>query len=202
MYTLLTISGLVAGASAQSTAPLEVVNSAITAVNDLGKQVVLGKYKVAMDRMYPQWKERLSSRAGGEAVLAKQFENMTAEMTKQGTSMVSFKSYGFPKVYEVYPGKKVETVDGKQVETLINTKWLLLIPTETRYRLMKDREQLVIESKGFQVAVADKDKLVWSFIDGSGLTVQDLRSMFISLPKDMELPEIKRRSVPSEELNK
>ena len=202
MYTLLTISGLVAGASAQSTAPLEVVNSAITAVNDLGKQVVLGKYKVAMDRMYPQWKERLSSRAGGEAVLAKQFENMTAEMTKQGTSMVSFKSYGFPKVYEVYPGKKVETVDGKQVETLINTKWLLLIPTETRYRLMKDREQLVIESKGVQVAVADKDKLVWSFIDGSGLTVQDLRSMFISLPKDMELPEIKRRSVPSEELNK
>lgn len=202
MNTLLTISGLVAGASAQSTAPLEVVNSAITAVNDLGKQVVLGKYKVAMDRMYPQWKERLSSRAGGEAVLAKQFENMTAEMTKQGTSLVSFKSYGFPKVYEVYPGKKVETVDGKQVETLINTKWLLLIPTETRYRLMKDREQLVIESKGFQVAVADKDKLVWSFIDGSGLTVQDLRSMFISLPKDMELPEIKRQSVPSEELNK
>ena len=202
MYTLLTLSGLVAGASAQSTAPLEVVNSAITAVNDLGKQVVLGQYKVAMDRMYPQWKERLSSRAGGEAVLAKQFENMTAEMTKQGTSMVSFKSYGFPKVYEVYPGKKVETVDGKQVETLINTKWLLLIPTETRYRLMKDREQLVIESKGFQVAVADKDKLVWSFIDGSGLTVQDLRSMFISLPKDMELPEIKRRSVPTEELNK
>jgi hypothetical protein len=29
-----------------------------------------------------------------------------------------------------------------------------------------------------------------------------LRSMFISLPKDMILPEIKRREVPRDELNK
>jgi hypothetical protein len=77
---------------------------------------------------------------------------------------------------------------------------MLLIPTEVRYRVMQKQEIIIIESKGFQVAIADKDKLQWTFIDGAGLTVQDLRSLFISLPKDMELPQIQRRTVPKEEL--
>ncbi len=184
---------------AQVAAPLEVVNSAITAVNDLGKEVVLGKYKTALDRMYPPWKSRLARRLGGEEKMTEQFEQLKAEMLKQGTSMVAFKSYGFPKVFECYPGKKVEIVDGKEVEVLISTKWLILIPTETRYRIMKGTEFLVIESKGFQVAISDKDKIEWSFIDGAGLVVQDLRSLFISLPQDMVLPETVRREVPKSE---
>lgn len=190
------------GARAQTTAPLEVVNSAITAANDMGRQVVLGKLKVSLERMYPQWKDRLSKSLGGEEALEKQFDQAMAEMMKQGTSTVSFKTYGFPKVYEVFPGKKVEVIDGKEVETLINTKWLLLIPTEVRYRVMQQQQVHVIESKGFQVAIADKDKLQWTFIDGAGVTVSNLRSLFISLPQDMQLPEIQRREVPKEELIK
>jgi hypothetical protein len=194
--------GLVTGLQAQTTAPIEVVNSAIAAVNDLGKQVVLGKMKTSMERMYPQWRQRLSERAGGDAALEKTFDEMMAAMMKQGTTMISFKTFGFPTVYDVYPGKKVEIIDGKSVETLINTKWMLLIPTEIRYRVMNGATPLIIESKGYQIAISDKDKVNWTFIDGSGLKVQDLRSMFISLPKDMILPEIKRREVPRDELNK
>lgn len=194
--------GLVTGLQAQTTAPIEVVNSAIAAVNDLGKQVVLGKMKTSMERMYPQWRQRLSERAGGDAALEKTFDEMMAEMMKQGTTMISFKTFGFPTVYDVYPGKKVEIIDGKSVETLINTKWMLLIPTEIRYLVMNGATPLIIESKGYQIAISDKDKVNWTFIDGSGLKVQDLRSMFISLPKDMILPEIKRREVPRDELNK
>jgi hypothetical protein len=203
IFTLfLTMFGLVTGLHAQTTAPIEVVNSAIAAVNDLGKQVVLGKMKTSMERMYPQWRQRLSERAGGDAALEKTFDEMMAEMMKQGTTMISFKTFGFPTVYDVYPGKKVEIIDGKSVETLINTKWMLLIPTEIRYRVMNGATPLIIESKGYQIAISDKDKVNWTFIDGSGLKVQDLRSMFISLPKDMILPEIKRREVPRDELNK
>jgi len=190
------------GASAQVAAPLEVVNSAISSVNELGRQVVLGKLKTSLEQMYPQWKDRLSRRMGGDAALEKQFDDALAEMMKQGTSMVSFKTYGFPRVYEVFPGKKLEIVDGKEVEILTNTKWMLLIPTEVRYRVMQKQEVIIIESKGYQVAIADKDKLNWTFIDGAGLTVQDLRSLFISLPMDMELPQIQRRTVPREELLK
>lgn len=202
LCVFLTFLGLMSGLVAQTTAPLEVVNSAIAAVNDLGRQVVLGKMKTSLDRMYPQWKDRMSRKLGGEPALEKQFDEAVAEMVRQGTSMISFRTHGFPKVYEVFPGKKVEMVDGKQVETLINTKWLLLIPTEVRYRVMQKQEAMVIESKGFQVAIADKEKLQWTFIDGSGLTVQDMRSLFISLPADMELPAIQRRAVPKEELLK
>jgi len=198
---VVTMLGLVTGLQAQTTAPIEVVNSAIAAVNDLGKQVVLGKMKTSMERMYPQWRQRLSERAGGDAALEKTFDEMMAEMMKQGTT-ISFKTFGFPTVYDVYPGKKVEIIDGKSVETLINTKWMLLIPTEIRYRVMNGATPLIIESKGYQIAISDKDKVNWTFIDGSGLKVQDLRSMFISLPKDMILPEIKRREVPRDELNK
>ena len=199
---VVTMLGLVTGLQAQTTAPIEVVNSAIAAVNDLGKQVVLGKMKTSMERMYPQWRQRLSERAGGDAALEKTFDEMMAAMMKQGTTMISFKTFGFPTVYDVYPGKKVEIIDGKSVETLINTKWMLLIPTEIRYRVMNGATPLIIESKGYQIAISDKDKVNWTFIDGSGLKVQDLRSMFISLPKDMILPEIKRREVPRDELNK
>lgn len=193
---------LTLGLRAQTTAPLEVVNSAITAANDMGRQIVLGKLQVTLDRMYPQWKDRLSKRMGGDQALKKQVDEALAEMMKQGTSIVSFKTHGFPKVYEVYPGKKVEVIDGKEVETMINTKWMLLIPTEVRYRVMQQQDVYVIESKGFQVAIADKDKLQWTFIDGAGVTVQDLRSLFISLPQDMVLPEIQRRTVPKDELIK
>jgi hypothetical protein len=197
---VLSLIFLMFGVHAQTTAPLEVVNSAIAAVNDLGRQVVLGKMKISLERMYPQWKDRLSRKLGSEQALEKQFEEAVAGMVRQGTSMISFKTHGFPKVYEVFPGKKVELVDGKEVETLVNTKWLLLIPTEVRYRVIQKQESMVIESKGFQVAIADKDKLQWTFIDGAGLTVQDMRSLFISLPADMELPVIQRRAVPKEEL--
>jgi hypothetical protein len=198
----MTMVVLTLGLRAQTTAPLEVVNSAITAANDMGRQIVLGKLQVTLDRMYPQWKDRLSKRMGGDQALEKQVDEALAEMMKQGTSIVSFKTHGFPKVYEVYPGKKVEVIDGKEVETMINTKWMLLIPTEVRYRVMQQQDVYVIESKGFQVAIADKDKLQWTFIDGAGVTVQDLRSLFISLPQDMVLPEIQRRTVPKDELIK
>jgi hypothetical protein len=199
LCVIFTFLGLMYGAHSQTTAPLEVVNSAIAAVNDLGRQAVLGKMKTSLDRMYPQWKERLSRKLGSEQALEKQFDEAVAEMVRQGTSMISFKTYGYPKVYEVFPGKKVELVDGKQVETLVNTKWLLLVPTEVRYRVIQKQESMVIESKGFQVAIADKDKPQWTFIDGAGLTVQDMRSLFISLPADMELPAIQRRAIPKEE---
>ena len=201
-FLVVTMLGLATGLQAQTTAPIEVVNSAIAAVNDLGKQVVLGKMKTSMERMYPQWRQRLSERAGGDAALEKTFDEMMAEMMKQGTTMISFKTFGFPTVYDVYPGKKVEMVDGKSVETLINTKWMLLIPTEIRYRVMNGASPLIIESKGYQISISEKDKINWTFIDGAGLKVQDMRSMFISLPKDMILPEIKRREVPRDELNK
>lgn len=176
-------------------APPEVVASAIAAVRQLGEQVVLGHYEVAVDRMYPQWKEKAARQAGGAEKLRGQLDAAKAQMLKQGVSMISFKPDGDPGVHEVWPGKKVETVGGQQVETLIYTKWMILIPTVTQFRILKDGQFHVIESRGFQVAISDKGKNDWTFIDGSGLKVSELRSLFLTLPDDIQLPKIERRLV-------
>jgi hypothetical protein len=182
-------------AGAASSAPADVVASAVAAVAKLGDEVVLGRFQVAVDRMNPTWKERTAKRVGGMEVLEKQLAGVARQMVQQGISMISFKPQGLPKSFEVGPGKKVEKVDGVEVESLIFNKWLVLVPTVTQFRIMREGEvkPLFIESVGFQVAISDKAKNDWTFIDGSSLSVNDLRSLFATLPQDMELPPLEKR---------
>lgn len=178
-------------------APRETIASAVRAVSDLGKEVVLGRYQVAVDRMYPQWKERTAKRMGGMEKLQEQLDGVAREMLRQGISITDFAPKGDPRAYEVFPGKKVQVVDGKEVESLRYTKWLVLVPTVTRFRthLPGDPIAVIIESTGFQVAIADKGTEDWTFIDGSGVTVNDLRSLFINLPQDLELPPLEKKQI-------
>lgn len=176
-------------------APPEVVASAVTAVSKLGEEVVLGRFQVAVERMNPLWKERTAKQLGGMDELNKRLDGVARQMVQQGISMISCKPQGQPRSFEVAPGKKVEKVNGEQVESLIFNKWLVLVPTTTKIRILREGEPkpLVIDSIGFQVAIADKDKLDWTFIDGSGLSVNDLRSLFGTLPKDLILPPLEKK---------
>jgi hypothetical protein len=181
------------GASS-SMAPMDVVNSAVAAVASLGDSVVLGRYQVAVERMNPLWKERTAQRMGGMQDLEKQLASVAQQMVQQGITISSFKPLGQPQSFEVGPGKKIEKIDGQEVESLVFSKWLILIPTSTKIRVMREGQKTVaIESIGFQVAISDKDKLDWTFIDGSGLTVNDLRSLFGTLPPDIKFPPIEKR---------
>lgn len=184
-----------AGTAETSIAPPEVEAAAVAAVNQLGDEVVRGRYQVAVERMNPLWKERTAARVGGMEALEKQLSGVAQQMVQQGISMISFSSQGAPRSFEVWPGKKVEKVDGVDQEVLIYTKWLVLVPTVTKFRVIRpgDPKPLVIESTGFQVAVSDKGKNDWTFIDGSGLSVNDLRRLYINLPQDLELPPLGKR---------
>ena len=175
----------------------EVVASAVQAVSDLGQQVVLGRYQVAMERMFPQWKERTAKRLGGMEKLEKQLDSVADQMLKQGISITDFIPRGQPRGFEVIHGKKVAMVDGQQVEQLIYTKWLVLVPTVTRFRvfLQDDPKPVTIESTGFQIAISDKGLNDWTFIDGAAATVNELRSLFINLPQDLELPPLEKRQI-------
>jgi len=180
-----------------TTAPPAVVASAVAAVQKLGEEVVLGRYEVAIQRMNPQWKQRAAARLGGMEELEKQFDGVARQMMQRGISMISFRPQGEPRSFEVWPGKKVETVDGQEVESLIFTKWMVLVPTVTRFRIMPENQRpVIVESIGFQVAISDKGAEDWTFIDGSGVTVNELRRLFITLPADLELPPITEREVP------
>ena len=177
--------------------PPEVVASAVAAVAKLGDEVVLGRYQAAVDRMNPMWKDRAAKRMGGMAALEKQLDGVAAQMVQQGISMISFKPQGQPRPYEVSPGKKVVREQGADVEKLVYTKWLVLVPTVTKFRMIREGipKPLVIESISYQVAISDKGKNDWTFIDGSGLKPADLRGIFITLPQDLELPPVEKREV-------
>ncbi len=179
--------------SPATAAPPEVVASAVSAVASLGDEVVLGRYKSAIERMYPQWKERAANRMGGMEELEKQLNGVAQQMVQQGISMISCQPQGQPRSYQVGPGKKVNAANGE--ESLVFSKWLVLVPTLTKFRITRPGEPtpIIIESNGFQVALSEKAKLAWTFIDGSSLTVPDLRSLFVNLPQDLEFPPTGKR---------
>ncbi len=175
-------------------APPDVLASAVAAVESLGNEVELGRYQVAVERMNPLWKERTAKRLGGMDRLEKELAGVAQQMVQNGISMISFKPEGKPRSYEVGAGKKVEKVNGEEVESLVFSQWMVLIPTVTKFRITRPKEKtLIIESIGFQVAISDKGKNNWSFIDGSGLSVNELRGLFFNLPQDMQLPPIEKR---------
>lgn len=180
--------------------PPEVEVSAVAAVGKLGEEVVMGRYQVALERMNPLWKERAAKRMGGMEALEKQLSGVPAQMVQQGISMVSFKPQGQPRTYQVSPGRKVVKVNGVDVEKFVHTKWMVLVPTATRFRIMRSDpggppKVMTIESTGYQVAISDKGKNDWTFIDGAGLRVSDLRGLFITLPQDMELPPVGKKEI-------
>jgi hypothetical protein len=177
--------------------PEEIIKSAVTAVDSLGKEVVLGKYQSAIDRMYPQWKERTAKKMGGMEKLEKQLEDVSKQMLKRGISITDFKPQGKPTAFDVYPGKAVQIIDGKETEVMRYTKWLVIVPTVTRVRMLIDGDPIPLnyESTGFQVAISDKGSNEWYFIDGSAVTVSELRSLFITLPEKMDLPALDKKQI-------
>ncbi len=177
--------------------PPDVLAAAVAAVGKLGDEVVLGHYQVAVDRMNPLWKERTAQRMGGKEVMEKQLAGVAAQMVQQGISMISCKPAGNPIPYEVAPGRKVVKENGADVEKLVYTKWLVLVPTITQFRIFPPgaARAIVINSTSFQAAVCDKGKNDWTFIDGANLNAGDLRGIFSTLPKDMKLPPVKKQEV-------
>lgn len=181
--------------------PAGVATSAVVAVKKLGEQVVLGNRLYAVERMYPRWKERMAKRVGGmeafDRKLKEQIKEVEAQMRQHGMSVIAFNPVGTPRVHGVWQGKQTKVVDGRAVEVLVKTKWMVLIPTVTKLRIFDQQlsKHRIIESQGFQVAVADKGKNDWYFMDGAGLSVADLRSLFPDLPGNLELPKLERREV-------
>src|SRR5690606_32995665 len=132
-----------------------------------------------------KWKELVAVRAGGMEKLQEQLDSVPKLMTQNGVSMISFKPAGPPRSFEVGNGKKVDPNTGREVFDY--QQWLVLVPTVNQVRMFIDGEKRprVIESTGFQVAIADKNQLEWTFIDGAGLDLNDLRTLFINLPADL-----------------
>lgn len=146
------------------------LKKAAHATKVLGDQVVQANFSYTIQRMYPRWKARAAKRHGGEAKLAEALAKVPDEMKKNGITILSFKV-------------------GEPVSSFLvpeYSEWLVFVPTTTVY-LITDPETgkpRRLESKSYQVAVSKEGKDDWYFIDGGGMSISMLRSMFPSLPKD------------------
>ena len=183
--------------------PDAVIASAVEAVAQLGKSVVQGRYQEALDRMNPKEKKRLIRQLGGLEKLEKQLATVPQEMAKNGVKVVFSKPKGKPQGFAVSPVfvKPAEQGGGGEAKgRWYYSQWLVLVPTVTRYevRLKRDKQpdQLIkIENLSYQVAISDRDKEDWTFINGAGLTVNRLRNYYSTLPADIELPLVEERQV-------
>ena len=185
-------------------APEAVIASAVKAVGELGKSVVQGKYRVAVERMNPKEKARLAKQLGSLKVLEERLEGVSAEMVKQGVRILSCKPQGKPVAYGVEPkmqqGEKGVGGAGQAPSRMHFTQWLVIVPTITRFEVLHRAENqaakwIEIQSLSYQVAVSDRGKNDWTFIDGAGLSVSHLRNLYMTLPAEIELPKVHKRQV-------
>lgn len=155
------------------------------AVQAMADEVRKGNFKVTIDRMYPRWKGRMAGRSGGEAALEKRLLEAMDKIKRGGVTIQSFTAAEPEIVKGVWRQKRV--VDGES--KYIPTEWMALVPTTTTLRVAAQGEVHRVQSDGFQVAVRPIDGGEWTFIDGRTLEMADLRAMFPSVPKDLELPK-------------
>ncbi|MBB21682.1 MAG: hypothetical protein CMN04_02145 [Roseibacillus sp.] len=167
--------------------PKEVLDQAVDATRVMGQQVLKGDYSVALDRMYPRWKNRAAKRlAGGQAELARRLADIPAKMASQGISMLKYE------VGEPTGAHEVVLLRGKDRsgnDVNMYLEWLVFVPTRAEYRIIDPQTRLArrIETTGFQVAVNRKGTADWYFIDGRNCSIADLRSFFPGLPEDLGL---------------
>ena len=177
------------GADPQNTetVPKEVLDQAVAATREMGQQVLRGDYGVALERMYPRWKNRAAKRlAGGQTELARRLAEIPSQMAKQGISMLKYEVGEPTGAHEVV---LLRTKDESGNDVKMYLEWLVFVPTRAEYRIIDPQTRLArrIETKGFQVAVNKKGTADWYFIDGRNCSITDLRSFFPGLPEDLGL---------------
>ena len=169
-----------------------IADSAQAAVQRLGLERMKGNFRYGQDRMYPRWKRRLAKRLGGMDKIEQQFVAGEQQRIKMGLVVTDYRA-GAPRAFfDVWRAKKLDARTGKPIadasgHEIIVEHWLAVVPTVTRVKL-PDRQQggkiREIEEQSYTIAICEKGSNDWYFLTGMKPTVQDLRSLFPSLPLD------------------
>ncbi|MEM9081080.1 MAG: hypothetical protein AAGC74_10355 [Verrucomicrobiota bacterium] len=165
--------------------PQAVVSEAVSAVQTLGNETLKGNVGFVFERMYPRLRKREAKRMGGEELLKAKIESVPDEMARLGVQLLGFQAE------PAFHGFEIPEFD----------EWLVFVPTSRRIRGVdsKTGRPMEYEVSDYQVAIRKKAAgAEWTFINGSTLKVQDLRSLFPSLPADEEdlgLPELSSRKL-------
>lgn len=168
--------------------PEEVRGFAQQSVQALGNEVLKGNFTYAVEKMYPRWKARQAKRLGSEKALQEQFDKAAVQMQEAGIDITAFKALPPVAFYRVWPVVN-EGVKQVRSEKDLTYHIVAVVPTKMTLRfLIENQPPRTFERSSYQLAVCKEGTNDWTFIDGAALDVNDLRSIFPLLPKNMVLP--------------
>jgi len=206
---IVSIGGMPASLSAQE-AGLVVVDPAVArsaqaAVQKMGLEMMKGNFGYAHTRMYPRWKRRLAKQHGGMAKLEAGLAQAVRQQAKMGMMVTAFHAGTPTSFFSVWRAKKRddkgELVKDATGRFIVVEHWLTFVPTVTRVKIpdtQRGGKLRTLEERSYTVAITEKGKNDWYFMTGMKPTIQDLRSMFPSLPatkKDLKLPPSSAREI-------
>ncbi len=182
--------------------PAATLESVQRATQTLANNALKGKFGYAIDNMYPRFKKKQEATLG-KKIDAKNIESQTtSSLNKMGVTITSYtagKPVGVFKVWQqIIPSKKVKIDQGIKVDLKdsdVFQNWMFIVPTTQvwTFTSQKGGPPRKAEIKSFQIAIAQDLAIPgqekWSFIDGTGMTTRELRSVFPSLPLLLELPK-------------
>lgn len=160
--------------------PAAVLADAVKATQEVGDQTLKGDFEGVVTQLYPRYRKRAAKRLGSNEALAEQMRKLVSDFMAGGMTVTKF-------VAE-------PAIHGFDIPEF--REWLVFVPCTRTVRRIDPDTGLVqwAEIKDYQVAIRKKGEGEhWSFINGSRLKIQELRSFFPSLPNDIEefaVPEV------------
>jgi hypothetical protein len=183
----------------------QVAASAQAAVQKMGIEMMKGNFNYGNERMYPRWKRRLAKRHGGMAKLEARLASAAQQQVKIGMMVTAFHASLPTRFFSVWRAKKRDAAGNPVMDAtgreVIVEHWLAVVPTVTRVKIadpQRGGKIRTLEESSYTMAVSEKGKNEWYFLTGMKPTIQDLRSLFPSLPpseKDLGLPVSSAREI-------
>ena len=171
--------------------PPEVLESARQATQALADEVVRGDLAAPIRKMYPEWKTKEAAKVGGVKKLEARALKAVQELRAKGVKINVMRAEQPFSAFEVDFGLR-----GQQKKPIYR-KWLVFVPTTSIITAMNSAknppEVVDMRMESYQIAISDKGRNNWSFLDGNQIEAFQLRQLFPFLPKnnrDLALPKV------------
>ncbi len=161
------------------------LKSAKLATEKLADEILKDNIDYAILNIYPRWKAHLASRVGGQQQLILKAREAVKQMRDSKTEIVDIKVGTPTDIYYVHVRQK------KGLAKVVypfdyNFQKLVIVPLSKHVKFGKTNPETgkpyqAIQNS-YQLAVYDEVAQTWSFIDGSGITVNDIRNLFPTIP--------------------
>lgn len=185
--------------------PPHIAPSAAAAVQKLGEKIKIGDFLYGYNTMYDRYRKRQEERHGAQKFKTEVL-NAKNVMIKLAASIENYKTQnnalrpmGFFRVLpKIKPEIKAKLATGEIKQTKPGDEyyhWMVIVPTTQIWKFLSNTgaKPRYLKREGFQIAIAKETDLPgkeqWTFI--GEVKEQELRSLFPSLPPNLELPKLK-----------